>query len=40
MANTILPSGEAIQTTPSEVLQYLNPDGIRHGTRQSAHTVA
>ena len=34
MSNTILPSGEAIQTTPAEILQYLNPDGIRQMLRQ------
>lgn len=32
--STILPSGEEIFVTPSEVLRYLNPDGLRQLLRQ------
>ena len=34
MSKTILPSGEELQTTPEEVLRYLNPDGLRQLLRQ------
>lgn len=34
MSNTILPSGEEVKNTPLEILQYLNPDGIRQMLRQ------
>lgn len=35
MTKSILPSGEELQTTPEEVLRYLNPDGLRQVLRQS-----
>ncbi len=34
MGRTVLPSGEEIQTTPKEILRYLNPDGVRQMLRQ------
>lgn len=34
MAKTILPSGEELEVTPSEVLRYMNPDGLRQLLRQ------
>jgi uncharacterized repeat protein (TIGR02543 family) len=34
MANSILPSGEELKTTPSEILRYLNPDSLRQIFRQ------
>lgn len=34
MSKTILPSGEEINVTPSEILRYLNPDGLRQMLRQ------
>ena len=34
MSKSILPSGEQIQTTPEELLKYLNPDGVRQLLRQ------
>ena len=34
MGNTILPSGEELNSTPEEILRYLNPDGLRQLLRQ------
>lgn len=34
MGQSILPSGEEIYTSPSEILRYLNPDGLRQLLRQ------
>lgn len=34
MAKTVLPSGEELETTPSENLRYLDPDGLRQLLRQ------
>jgi hypothetical protein len=32
--SSILPSGEEMQMTPSEILKYMNPDGVRQFMRQ------
>ena len=34
MSKTVLPSGEELEVTPSEILRYMNPDGLRQLLRQ------